>query len=636
MDKDKMDHLQVNDGNLQPLIVKQQPPLVRQESETDLTPKRDPLTRQGKLFAGLIDDFKIRLSQYPSDLKDGINGQVAAGAIFIYFASLSASITFGGLYGDATDKWIGVGETLLLTAVNGIIMALFASQPLLIVGATGPLMIFDLALYNFCKSNDIELLPMRFWIGFWMTVTGLIFGAFELVSVVKKFSRFTEEIFSTLVCIIFIYEAFNKLSQIFVRHPLLEYYAIPTEKNITEALSLGNNLTDIDDFTNKTLEVDVAKEIPQPNTSLISLIIMIGTFLIATKLKEFRNSRYFGRLLRRMLGDFGVPLSIVLMVGLDVLLSETYTDKLTMPDGLSPSNPNVRGWLVNPFGSGGFPIWCIFAAAPASLLLFVLVFLEENICHLILGKPERKMKKGTGFHSDLFLSCFINLISGIFGAPFMTPAVVRTVSHTSALTVVASPGPGLPPKTVGVLEQRLSALLVAIMVGLSVLMAPVLNLVPKPVLFGIFLYMGVSSTAGIQFLERIFIMLMPVKYHPDVPYVTEMRTLKMHLYTVIQLILLIVLWVVKQSPAALCFPFILLMLIPIRMYIMPRIFDLDELDALDGSGAHVSAVAAKEEQGDNLDFYEEAHDFPTHVDDEAKEIRRKSIISMAENFKAVP
>ena len=33
----------------------------------------------------------------------------------------------------------------------------------------------------------------------------------------------------------------------------------------------------------------------QPNTSLLSLILMIGTFLIAFKLKHFRNSKYLGR-----------------------------------------------------------------------------------------------------------------------------------------------------------------------------------------------------------------------------------------------------------------------------------------------------------------------------------------------------
>lgn len=54
--------------------------------------------------------------------------------------------------GDKTDNYVGVGETLLLSSINGLVFALFAAQPLLIVGATGPLMIFDMSLYSvsFC------------------------------------------------------------------------------------------------------------------------------------------------------------------------------------------------------------------------------------------------------------------------------------------------------------------------------------------------------------------------------------------------------------------------------------------------------------------------------------------------------
>lgn len=52
------------------------------------------------------------------------------------------------LSGDMMDNYIGVGECLLMSSVNGAIFALFAAQPLLIVGATGPLMVFDMSLYQ--------------------------------------------------------------------------------------------------------------------------------------------------------------------------------------------------------------------------------------------------------------------------------------------------------------------------------------------------------------------------------------------------------------------------------------------------------------------------------------------------------
>ncbi|XP_042242077.1 band 3 anion transport protein-like isoform X2 [Homarus americanus] len=573
-------------------------------------PPRDPLMRTGKPFYGLIQDIKIRYPQYLSDLRDGLDGQVAAAAIFIFFAALSAAITFGGMYGDKMDNYIGVGECLLISSVNGVIFALFAAQPLLIIGATGPLMIFDMSLYQFCVTYELDFLSIRVWVGLWMTVFALLIAAFEAVAIVKKITRFTEEIFSTLVCLIFIYESFVKLAGIFKEHPLQEKYNF-VDANHTEIMSgtiINGTLfngTNVDggevDFVNPA----------QPNTALLSMILMLGTFIIAFKLKHFRNSKFLGRSVRRALGDFGVPISIVLMVLLDYLIQDTYTDKLTMPVGIQPSNPAVRGWLISPLGATKpLPVWCMFIAAPASLLLFFLIFLEENICHLILSKPERNMVKGSGFHLDLVLSCFINLIAGLFGAPFMGPACVRTVSHTSALTVMSSTqAPGESPKIVGVKEQRLSALVVSIMIGLSVLLSVALNMVPKAVLFGIFLYMGVSSTAGIQFLERLILVLMPIKHHPNVPYVKKVRTWKMHIFTGIQLIMLVVLWIVKQSPAALCFPFVLMLLIPMRLYLLPYGFSNPELSALDGKEATAST-----DKDEEPDFFEETHGLPTHVD----------------------
>ncbi|KAK8726186.1 hypothetical protein OTU49_010412 [Cherax quadricarinatus] len=228
---------------------------------------------------------------------------------------------------------------------------------------------------------------------------------------------------------------------------------------------------------------------------------------------------------------------------------------------------------------------------------------------LILSKPERKMVKGSGFHLDLVLSCFINFLSGLLGAPFMGPACVRTVSHTAALTITSSArGPGESPRIEGVREQRLSAFVVSVLVGLAVLLSDALNLVPKPVLFGVFLYMGIASTAGIQLFERSILMLMPVKYYPDTPYARKVRPLKMHLFTFVQMLMLGILWAVKQSPASLALPFVLILLIPLRLCILPYIFNKTELSALDGTESNLP------EDEDELDFYEAAHQLPTDAD----------------------
>lgn len=58
---------------------------------------------------------------------------------------------------------------------------------------------------------------------------------------------------------------------------------------------------------------------------------------------------------------------------------------------------------------------------------------------------------------------------------------------------------------------------------MSIVMTDVLRLIPLAVLFGIFLYMGVTSLTGIQLYDRITLMVTPAKHHPDHIYVTKVQ-----------------------------------------------------------------------------------------------------------------
>lgn len=50
--------------------------------------------------------------------------------------------------GRKTNGWMGVTEMLFGTCVSGLIFHLFSGQPLLIIGATGPVLLFEVALYE--------------------------------------------------------------------------------------------------------------------------------------------------------------------------------------------------------------------------------------------------------------------------------------------------------------------------------------------------------------------------------------------------------------------------------------------------------------------------------------------------------
>ncbi|CAM9339868.1 unnamed protein product [Lampetra fluviatilis] len=543
----------------------------------------DPLQRTGRPFGGVVRDARRRYPFYPSDIKDAVDPQCLAAVIFIYFAALSPAITFGGLLGEKTQGLIGVSELIISTSIQSIFFALLSAQPLLIVGFSGPLLVFEEAFFSFCWSQDVEYLTGRLWIGFWLIIIVLLTVAFEGSFLVRYISRFTQEIFSILISIIFIYETFYKLFKVFKEHPLLKTYPIGADSGVWGNVSMVNGSAMA--ARNGT---DAPTKMPsQPNTALLSLVLMSGTFFIAFFLRKLKNSRFLAGKVRRVIGDFGVPIAILIMVLVNYAIPGTYTQKLAVPDGFSVTSPDQRRWLVNPLGmQSTFPVWMMFACVVPAALVFILIFMETQITTLIVSKSERHLVKGSGFHLDLLLIVLMGGASALFGVPWLTAATVRSVTHVNALTVMSkATAPGEKPRIECVKEQRATGLLVAVLIGLSVVLGEVLRRIPLAVLFGIFLYMGVTSVNGIQMYDRLLLAFMPAKHHPDSAYASKVKTWRMNMYTAIQFVCLALLWVVMSTAASLAFPFVLILTVPLRHFLLPRIFTAHELRCLDSADA---------------------------------------------------
>ena len=128
--------------------------------------------------------------------------------------------------------------------------------------------------------------------------------------------------------------------------------------------------------------------------------------------------------------------------------------------------------------------------------------------------------KGGGLHWDIVLLTSINALSAVFGGPWLCAATVRAVAHVSALTVMSTThAPGEKAHVIEVKDQRLSALVVSLFLGISIFLSPLLKSIPYAVLFGVFLFMGISSMSGIQLFERLVLFIKPVKHHPRVNFV---------------------------------------------------------------------------------------------------------------------
>uniref|UniRef100_A0A8C7INL6 Anion exchange protein n=1 Tax=Oncorhynchus kisutch TaxID=8019 RepID=A0A8C7INL6_ONCKI len=561
------------------------------------------LQRTGRLFGGLILDIKRKAPFYLSDYKDGLSLQCVASFLFLYCACMSPVITFGGLLGEATEGRISAIESLLGASMTGVAYSLFAGQPLTILGSTGPVLVFEKILFKFCKDYDLSYLSLRTCIGLWTAFLCLVLVATDASSLVCYITRFTEEAFASLICIIFIYEALEKLIH------LGEHYPINTHSDLDKLTLAYCRCAEPDNPSNTTLELWSQKNITAsavpwanltvkecidlqghfvgtacghhgpytPDVLFWSAILFFATVFMSAFLKECKTSRYFPTRVRSMISDFAVFITIVFMVMLDFLIGIP-SQKLQVPSNFKPTRDD-RGWLINPIGRN--PWWTVLAASIPALLCTILIFMDQQITAVIINRKEHKLLKGCGYHLDLLMVGVMLAVCSIMGLPWFVAATVLSISHVNSLKLESeSSAPGEQPRFLGIREQRLTGLVIFLLMGLSVFMTGALQFIPMPVLYGVFLYMGASSLRGIQFFDRLKLFGMPAKHQPDFIYLRHVPLRKVHLFTITQLTCLALLWIIKTSKAAIVFPMMVLALVFIRK-LLDLCFTKRELSYLD-------------------------------------------------------
>ncbi|XP_041100774.1 sodium bicarbonate cotransporter 3-like isoform X8 [Polyodon spathula] len=563
------------------------------------------LQRTGRLFGGLVLDIKRKTPFFLSDIKDSLNLQCLASVLFLYCACMSPVITFGGLLGEATKGNISAIESLFGASLTGVSYSLFCGQPLTILGSTGPVLVFEKILFKFCVDYELSYLSLRTSIGLWTAFLCIVLVATDASSLVCYITRFTEEAFAALICIIFIYEALEKLFHLGELYPVnmhndlanLTFYTCQCSKpaNLSsETLQhLQNSSMTPESIQWEDLDVTMCKALHGefvglackdqhhgpyiPDVLFWSVILFFTTVFLSFFLKQFKTMRYFPTKVRSTISDFAVFLTILIMVVVDYLIGIP-SPKLNVPDRFEPTSKN-RGWLIDPLGTN--PWWTLLAAAIPALLCTILIFMDQQITGVIVNRKEHKLKKGCGYHLDLLLVAVMLGICSIMGLPWFVAATVLSISHVNSLKVESEcSAPGEQPKFLGIREQRITGLLIFVLMGLSVFMTSVLKFIPMPVLYGVFLYMGASSLKGIQFFDRIKLFGMPAKHQPDLIYLRYVPLWKVHVFTIIQLTCLVVLWLIKASSAAVVFPMMVLALVFIRK-LLDFFFTSRELSWLD-------------------------------------------------------
>lgn len=499
------------------------------------SPADDGLAYTGRFAGGLRDDLARRRPHYLDDFRQGLDPKVLASILFLFFACLANAIAFGGLTDIVTNGSIGTTEMIVATAVGGIVFALFGGQPLTILGGTGPIVIFTGLLYVTCERLELPFLATYAWTGIWSGVFLIVCAVTDASALMRYFTRFTDEIFASLIAVIFIVEAIASMAGPFGATP----------RNLAAAL--------------------------------LGVVLSLGTYSLSRTLKSAAQTRFLVPTLRTFLADFGPTIAIAAMTLVALSLPEIRLEVPAIPATFGTTDG--RAWLVE---LGALPTWAIFACMGPALMATILLFLDQNITTRLVNAPANKLRKGAGFHLDLLIVGLIVAIGSLFGLPWIVAATVHSLNHVKSLATTAVVDAGGVQREVirSVRENRVSGLMIHALIACSVLILPLIQLIPMAVLFGLFLFMGFNTLAGNQLWDRFLLWFTDPKLYPATHAVRRVPITKIHLFTLIQVSGLVALWLLKTSAVGILFPVLIALLVPLRLA-LGRWFDGDELEALD-------------------------------------------------------
>ncbi|KAI6165089.1 HCO3 transporter family-domain-containing protein [Pisolithus thermaeus] len=526
--------------------------------------------------AGIFHDVKARLPWYLSDWTDAWNYRVVPAAALIFFSNVLPGIAFSLDLIETTNQY-GIAEVLVATFMAAFVFSVFGAQPLTIAGVTGPITVFNKTIYNILANQPDPPNYLYFigWVYLWAAIIHWVTAILNWCNFLKYVTLFSCDTFGFYVSWIYL------------------QYGVQV---ITRQFSGG--------FVSAAVGIILA-------------ILMVLTSFIFQSLSQ---RPYFHRIIRQFFADYGMPISLVAASAMAYWGRFHSADVVTLPVGGAFQAANGRPWLVKFWELDGK--W-VGIALPFGIILWILFFFDHNVSSLIAQGSQFPLRKPPGFHYDFFLLGITTFIAGLIGVPAPNGLIPQAPIHTTSLLVMGFPtrdngeedyvagrgDPVVAPHTekgqyevsahpndishpkqipVAVVEQRVSNLVQGALC-LILLTGPllhVLGLIPRGVIAGLFWFMGADALQGNGITRKLLYLIRDKSLTAADEPLRKVRTSRLLLFVGIQLVGFGVTFAVTQTAVAIAFPVVILLLVPVRTSLVPRLpFTPTELSILDGPTA---------------------------------------------------
>ncbi|XP_063691988.1 solute carrier family 4 member 11-like isoform X3 [Bolinopsis microptera] len=498
----------------------------------------------------LINDLKRRAPHYLSDYTDGLNTcagiqKIISTIMFLFFSLIIPCIAFGVLFSSLTHGIIDVRKVILSQALAGSLFSIFGGQPLLVIRATIPLTIFTKVIYSISDEKEMDFHTFYAMTGLWTSIFLVISSLTGISSLMKYCSRSTEEIFALFISIAFTVDSIKFLVHEF----------------------------DYNFCFDSVEDCNVPK-------ALLSLILLVGTVLIGCEIYNFRYSPYLTAAKRTLLADYALPVAVLLMAFAGSWLFRrvemgTFDDK-------NPTSFQYTAW-------GEVSVGMVLGSMGLGSLQSLLIFMDQNIAANIVNNPSNRLKKGPAYHWDLMAVAVINVVLALFGLPLVHGALPHSPLHVRALADIEEKCDHghVREIIVSVRETRVTSLVCHVLIWICALflIPKPLNYIPIPVLYGLFVFLAIVALDDIQLWERMLLIFTEQNSYPPTSYIRKVPQKAVHTFTIIQVIQLAVLCAISFSGSPylkMLFPALLILMIPIRSKLVPKLIKEQYLKALDG------------------------------------------------------
>ncbi|KAM3551314.1 hypothetical protein MY1884_007786 [Beauveria asiatica] len=500
---------------------------------------------------GMYHDVKRRIPYYWSDITDAFIYRTIASTVRMYFVNLLPAIAYTLDMYRRTGHFFGINESLLSSALAAVVFSILSAQPLTIVGVTGLISLFNFTIYDIIRIYDGSIYPQFMaWTGIWAAIFHWLVAIFNGCDYMRYVTDFSSESFGLYVGIIYIVKGVEEL---------------------------------INEFENGNA------------AGFLACIIGILYFASVYALEKVGSGTMWKEQFRGILADYSYVLCTVFWVGFSHIpghIRDSNIERVPVTKAFYPTQS--RSWIID--------FWTLdvkwaFVAMPFGFLLMLLFYYDHNVSSITAQARRFPLKKPGGFHWDFFLLGCTTFVAAILGLPMpngLVPQVSAffwyslTVYKTELKIVATSEGEDTEIRrpvvtALAVVEQRISHL----MMGLALIgtmtgpLLTVLHTMPSAVFAGVFFVVGWGSIESNGILQKFLYLQAEKRFVQRDEPILHVRRRKISLYIGIQFLGVAACVAISHTLAAIGFPLLIIILIPLRIIFVPRWFTLKELQILD-------------------------------------------------------